>query len=390
VNEWGRLGEMSTRRIGVEEEFLLVDPGTGALQAVSEHAVRAHREHVDDPRRAAATSGGSVDDVEQELYLEQIETATSPSTSADGVRSELRRCRRAAAEAVKSAGAAIVAVGAPVLAEAEGRVTPKARYRRIVADYGETGQQALVCAMHVHVDVGGDDEAVGAIDRIRPWLPVLLAISANSPYSRGVDTGYASWRSQVWSRWPSAGPGDPFGDAAGYRRVADTLMEWEAAIDPGMLYFDARPSERFPTVEIRVADTCTEIDDALLVAVLARALVDTGAAQWAAGAPPAQWRTDLLRAATWRAAKVGVADRLVDPATRALAPSPAVLDSLVAHVRSALDAAGDAELVDALVESLMSGGGGAGRQRAVAGTQGDLDAVVADLRDRTESSWSAA
>ena len=112
-----------------------------------------------------------------------------------------------------------VAMAAPVLKETREEFnTPTPCYRKIQAEYGEMARQALVCGMHVHVYVSSDAEAVRVVDGVRPWLPLLVAIAANSPYWQGVDTGHA-WRSQVWSRWPTAGPAEPFGDVATYRQV---------------------------------------------------------------------------------------------------------------------------------------------------------------------------
>ena len=150
-------------------------------------------------------------------------------------------CRLEAAESAAQAGAALVAVGTPVLQKSDQeQVTAKDRYERIVHEFGEISRQGSVCGMHVHVDVADDEEGVTVIDGLRPWLPVLRAMSVNSPYWRGTDTGYASWRTQVWARWPTAGPSDPFGDPAGYRAVTEALVASGAALDVGMLYLDAR------------------------------------------------------------------------------------------------------------------------------------------------------
>src|SRR5690348_12164969 len=178
---------MSVRKIGVEEELMLVDPDTGYLTAVAGPAVRAKED--------AAT------EVEQELFLQQLETSTAPCEKADELDDGIRAGRRAVGEAAAAAGARAVARATPVLAAESEDFTPKSRYRRIQHEYGEMARQMLVCAMHVHVDVADDDEAVRVVDRIRPWLPLLVAVAANSPYWQGRDTGHASWRSQVWSRW---------------------------------------------------------------------------------------------------------------------------------------------------------------------------------------------
>ena len=110
------------------------------------------------------------------------------------------------------------------------------------------------------------------IDRIAAWLPLLLALSSNSPFWQGHDTGYASFRTVIWGLWPTAGPSGPFGDAAGYDAAVADLVRSGAALDVGMVYFDARLSASYPTVEIRVADVCTDVRDAVLLAALSRAL----------------------------------------------------------------------------------------------------------------------
>jgi carboxylate-amine ligase len=356
------------RQLGVEEELLLVDPETGHVTAVAERAVRAGDEDDGAP-------------VEEELFLHQIETQTPACSSLEELAGELRRSRQAICEAAGAAGAAAVAIGTPVLVDEESAVTPRPRYLRIREEYGELAASALACAMHVHVDVDSPEEGVRVLDGIAPWLPVLLALSANSPYAHGRDTGYASWRSQVWGRWPSHGTGQEFGDLATYRDVTERIIEWGAALDEGMTYFDARLSRSFPTVEVRVADVCAGIGDAVLVAALARALVATAAETEQRG-----WRSELLRAATWRASRHGLTSRLVDPATMQLAPARDVIGSLLDHTRPALEEAGDFDEVRALVEQQLAEGNGATRQRRTFEESGSLEAVVLEAAERTRSS----
>ena len=389
------LVRVAVRKVGVEEELLLVDPTTGQLAQVSHRALHAHQAVTGEADSDDATADrGQPDkrpaDIEQELFLQQIETASAPCADLDELIEEVRRCRRSAGEAARAAGAAAVAVGGPVLGQPELTATPKPRYQRIVSSFGEVGRQAAACGMHLHVEVDDDDQRVGVLDRIRPWLPFLLAVSANSPFWRGTDTGYASWRSQVWGRWPTAGPAEPYGDRAGYEDVVTALLASGAAIDRGMLYFDARLAAAYPTVEIRIADVCTEVDDTVLVAALGRGLVETAAREWSTGVPPASWRTDLLRVAHWRAAQFGLSTDLIDPVNRSLAPVRAVFGSFVAHTRDALDEAGDTDAVHELFERLLARGAGASRQRAVVEASGSLQAVVTDLRERTEASWRAS
>lgn len=352
--------------------MFLADPGTGRLAAVSDQVMRAHE---------AERAG---EEIEQELFLQQIETTSLPHDNLEDLHTDLLESRRRVAAAAESAGAAIAAVAAPVLAHEPAQTTPKDRYRTMVSDFGEVGRRALVCATHVHVEVG-DEEAITVLDGLRPWLPILLALSCNSPFDGGADTGYASWRSQVWEAWPSAGPVEPFGDMATYRQVVQSLIESGAALDEGMVYFDVRVAQDFPTVEIRVADVCTDLEDTLLIAELARALVETVASRGPSAAP---WRVELLRAARWRARRHGLTGTLIDPLSMAVVPARQVAGNLLDHVRPALVEAGTASLVEKSLESLFSRGTGSERQRRVAGADQDLPAVVADILARTRSSYT--
>jgi len=373
------------RRIGVEEELMLVDPWSGALRAVSHRALAAHRGHDGHDDEENGDFGAEAG-LEQELFLQQIETGTAPCTDLAELRADVVACRRGAAQAAAAAGADLVAVGTPVLADSTQEVTPKARYERIVHEYGAIGRDAGVCGMHVHVDIHTEDEGIVILDGLRPWLPVLRALSVNSPYWHGEDSGYASWRSQVWGRWPAAGPAEPFGDRATYTASAEAMVASGAALDEGMLYYDARLSQTYPTVEIRVFDATTEVDDVCLIAALTRAVVETVAA--GGDAVPA-WRSDLLRAAHWNASRYGTGGLLLHPVTKQPAPARVVVEDTVAHVHDALDLAGDTEQVVDALERLLGRGSGAVRQRAAYESGGGLAAVVTDLRDRFAASWQA-
>lgn len=340
-----------------------------------------------DTRRLIAGSGRAVqqagDDIEQELFLQQVETQTEPYHDLGELLTDLRGTRRAAAHAARDVGAVVAAMPTPVLEDRDGVVTGKRRYERMVTRFGQVGRRALACGMHVHVTVSDDDEAAAVVDRLAPWLPLVLAMSTNSPFNLGVDTGYASWRAEVWEAWPTAGPVEPFGDAVGYRRAVSDLIDSGAALDEGMIYFDARIARSFPTVEIRVADVCTDPRDAVVVAAVLRALVDTCAEQWRRGAAASPWRVDLLRAARWRARRDGLGGSLLDPLDGRLTPAGDALDTLRRTIAPALDSHGDLALVDDGIVRLLRDGTGADRQRRVAGERLDLVAVVDDVVDRT-------
>ena len=294
----------AVRTVGVEEEFLLLDPESGHVAHLAEAVVRG-------------TDGD--DTIDRELMRHMIETRTEPATDLADIRAQLVRARRRVGEAARQAGAAAVATGTAPFGAGDVRVSPKDRYRAMVDEFGETSREAGTCGMHVHVGIASREEGIGIIDRMRPWLPLVLALSVNSPYAEGRDSGYASWRSQVSRRWPTAGATELFGDPATYDALVADLMAAGAASDPGMVYFEARLAADWPTVEVRVPDVCTDPDDAVVVAAVVRAIAVTAAAEWEAGTAPRPWRSELLRAAAWRAGRYGLAGTLVHPVERQLA-----------------------------------------------------------------------
>jgi glutamate---cysteine ligase / carboxylate-amine ligase len=355
-----------TRTLGVEEEFLLVDAASGRPAAAADEVL------------AGADEGR----LERELTLQQIETATDVVTGLTQLRTDLAARRAEAAEAAGGAGAVLLASGTSPLPVST-VTTPTERYRLMTELYGLTAREQLTCGCHVHVGVADDDEAVGALDRMRPWLSPLVALAANSPYWHAIDTAYDSYRSQVWGRWPTAGATAPFGSAQAYHRCVADLLESGTILDEGMVYFDVRLSRTYPTLEVRVADVLLEVDDAVLVAALAGALVETAAREWRDGVEPLPVRTELIRLATWRAARSGLGGELVDVVARTPGPAAQVLGSLVEHVRPALEDAGRLDDVRFLLEQVLGRGTGADRQRATYRRTGRITDVVTMLARRT-------
>jgi carboxylate-amine ligase len=372
---------MDVRTVGIEEEFLLVDPETGRLVERAEAVLRIVRK--------GETSEAELDVVDRELLRHMLEIRTHPSTDLADLGRQIVATRRTLGTAASETGAALVASGTSPLAHDDVEIAPKARYRDMVAEFGAIGRTAGTCGMHVHVGIESREEGVGVIDRLRPWLPVVLALSVNSPFFADADTGHASWRSQVWTRWPTGGATEIFGSEQAYDALGRDLVATGAARDPGMLYYGARLSADHPTVEVRIADVCTDPDSALIIAAVVRGLVQMAAAEWAADQPPPQWRTEVLRAASWRASRYGLAGTLVSPEARELRPAREVLASVVERTRDVLEAGADLDRVVDGFERLLSATG-AVRQRAAYERTGSLEGVVADLVRRTESSWTDA
>lgn len=368
---------MDKRSFGVEEELLLVDPADGRPAPTGDQVVQRAEE-----RRSERPSPSNRPPIEQEFKEEQAEIGSQPTTSAQELVDDLRRLRRELASAAAGSGVQVAAVAtSPV--KVRPTPTPNNRYRAMLAKFGLLARQQLTCGQHVHVSIESRSEGVGILDRIAPWLPVMTAISTNSPFWQGQDSFYASYRTVVWSLWPSAGPSAGFGSVENYEQSISELIASGAALDDGMIYFDARLSARYPTLEIRVADVCTDVNDAVLIAVLCRALVDTAAGQWRDDEPVPQWRPELLRAAAWRAARHGLTGELLDPATRTPVPALDLLGAMVGWLAPALRRNDDLELTRAGVERLRRNGTGAQRQREIFAGTGDLHEVVVDAVRRT-------
>ncbi|MFC9589014.1 glutamate--cysteine ligase [Streptomyces sp. NPDC056944] len=354
------------RTVGVEEELLLVSATTGEPLAVSSAVLAA----------AAAGGGEGADGVfEKELHQEQLEFATRPLSGMNALREEIVRWRGEAARHAKEAGARVAALATSPLPVEPSRNLGR-RYRWMAEQFALTTQEQLTCGCHVHVSVASDEEGVAVLDRIRPWLPLLNAISGNSPFWDGRDSGYSSYRSRVWNRLPSAGPYEPFGSAEAYHERVRDMLATGVLRDAGMIYFDARLSHTYPTVEIRVADVCLEPDTTVLVATLARGLVETAARAWRAGDPPARIPAGLLRLASWRAARSGLQGPLLDPRSMCETPAGVALDALLEHTDAALDSTGDRDGARRALAALGERGGGARRQRDLHRDGSDLGEVV--------------
>jgi glutamate---cysteine ligase / carboxylate-amine ligase len=354
---------MTVRSVGVEEELLLVDPDTGQPRAVAETAMRAIKraeaaeEEPDEPADDEAAQS-----LDFELQRQQLETNTKPCRDLGELGREVRRCRSLAAEVAGRASARVVALATspvPVVPQ----LVRSGRYLEMARAFGLTAHEQLTCGCHVHVDISSADEGVAVLDRIGPWLPVLLAISANSPFWQGRDSEYASFRYQAWGRWPNAGPTHAFGTAEVYQETVRQMVATGTLLDSGMVYFDARLSERYPTLEIRIADVCLYADDAVLVAALARALVDTEARRWQAGTDVPHRRIEMLRLAAWRASRSGLDGDLLNPLTGLPEPAAAVANVLLEHVRDSLEHAGDAATVTELLAAVLARGNGSTFQR---------------------------
>lgn len=366
--------------IGLEEEFFVIDPRTWDLATSALDVDRLNEQFGD----VAGTPR-----FDHEYQLSIVESRTAICADLSQVRAELLALRRTLVMGAADMGLVVVSSGTlPLTDWRAARITPKPRYQQITPHYGEVVERRLTCGCHVHIGIADRELAVQVLNRVRPWLPVLLALSASSPFFERFDTKFASYRTVLWDGFPVAAL--PFRHASydDYAATIQLLVDTGTMLDSSSVYWDARLGLRFPTLELRVADGCSTVDEAVLQAGLSRALVATCRKEVEAGAPEPYIRPELLHAARWRAAKSGLDDRLIDAAAGDYSPAFRVVDRLLAYLHDALVELGDWDEVSSLVEDLRRRGTSARRQRAVAARTGDLRAVGEALAAETASdSW---
>jgi carboxylate-amine ligase len=356
--------------LGVEEELHVVDLVTRELV----------------PRAPEVLDQLDPEEFSAELHRSVVETNTPVASTLDDLRDGIVARRRTAIGVAESLGLGLVAAGTVPLVDLESLpVTPTSRYRRMLDDYQMLAREQLICGAQVHVGIPDRDEAVAVAQRVASALPVLLALSASSPFWMGEDSGYASARSLVWLRWPTAGDPGSLNSAAEHDALVADLIASGTITDPKMVYFDVRPSAHLPTVELRVTDSSPEADTVVLLAGLFRGLVLRARQEYRAERPFVPTRPPLHRAAMWRAARSGLEGDLLDlPRSPVPVPAAVAVERLIGDLRPQLEELGDWEQVFDLSVQALSRGSSAARQRRAMQRRGRIsdvvDLVVADTR----------
>ncbi|MFD5599990.1 YbdK family carboxylate-amine ligase [Leucobacter sp. NPDC058333] len=336
-------------RFGIEEEYLLLDAETGAP-----------RDGVDDIIAAIPDQLA-----EHEFYACQLETATPVCERSEQALEFLAGFRTSAAAAADDLGIVLAGTGLPPIGgDAHGSRVDKARYHDIEATMRGMVTRYYSTGTHVHVEVPSRDAGVDAIARIAPWAPVLVALTANSPVWLGEETGYADWRFMSMQQWATAGFPPRFDSAAEYDGVVNDLVRSGALLDSGLVNWSIRLSDKYPTIEARLADAQLDPRDAVAYGLLFRALTARAFRDASAGEPVPQWQRDVVRGAHWVAARNGLGSVLVDPISGDPQPAVEVVERLVAHVGDELAHAGDLETVRAFIDRRRADQGAAQLQLA--------------------------
>ncbi|WP_347123532.1 YbdK family carboxylate-amine ligase [Microbacterium sp. SY138] len=346
-------------RFGIEEEFLFLD----AHSLVPVTLTAGTRERITRLR-----TGG---EVTREYLTSQIECLTEPVTTATDAEAQLAHLRGLIGWHAQDQHAIAAGTGTPFASTRSSAVSPSPHYDDVASQLGHLTRDHEVNGLHVHVEVTDDEERVRALNRVRGWLPVLLALTGNSPFVNGRDSDFASWRSILIRRLPSSWAPPCFRDYDDYRSGVQRLIDVGALTDAASLSWSARISERYPTVEVRVFDAQLTAEDSVSAALLSRALVLT------TDLPLADIGVDGIDASLWTAARRGMDARLLDPTTGEAEDAWKLADRMLSAIAPTLRELGDEDRVRDGIDRLRTDGSGAQRQRravAEGGTRalGDL------------------
>jgi carboxylate-amine ligase len=356
-----------TYRFGIEEEYFLADVET---RGTPDRSLAAFHD----------AAGAALPEIGRELLESQVEACTPPSESFTEARDVLVHHRATLARIGREHGVLVFAAGThPVAAWSRQVATQGERYTGILADVGLAGRRSLICGMHVHVEVPDPDARVDLMNRLLPFQPLLLGLSASSPFWQGKPTGLNAYRLSAFGELPRTGLPNLFADRAAYARYVRIMTRAGSIADASFLWWSLRPSIKFPTLELRIADSCTRVDDAITIAALYRCLVRCAVRRPDLNAGLDGVSRALAQENLWRAQQGGTNAELIDEASEAAVPFADALDGLLTLIRADADALGCVEAVEAARRIVAEGTSAANQLTAFEGAQSKrqgLDAVV--------------
>ncbi|NEU11638.1 carboxylate-amine ligase [Methylobacterium sp. BTF04] len=322
-------------RFGIEEEYFLADSET---RGTPDRSVAAFHDE----------AGAALPEIGRELLESQVEACTPPSTDASEARGILAHQRRTLARIAAAHGLLIFAAGThPVAAWARQVPTAGERYTGILSAVGLAGRRSLICGMHVHVEVPDPDARVDLMNRLLPFQPIFLALSASSPFWQGAPTGLAAYRLSAFGELPRTGLPELFADRDAYARYVRIMTQAGSIADASFLWWSLRPSIKFPTLELRIADSCTHLDDAITIAALYRCLVRCAVRRPDLNAGLDGVSRAIAQENLWRAQHDGTRAEMIDEAREEALPFTDILGRMLDLIAEDADALGCGAEVDA-------------------------------------------
>jgi carboxylate-amine ligase len=349
--------------IGIEEELMILDAESfelvNAIEALLEPA--------------------PLGEIKPELMESVLEISTDPCANIAEAGEQLRTLRRQVAETARSKGMAIGSAGTHPFAMWENqRIVARPRYRDLISALRFVARQELIFGMHVHVGIDDPDRAIHVANGMRVHMPVLLGLSANSPFWRADATGMASTRTPIFRAFPRVGIPPSYENWADYERRIDFMTTAKVIEDYTYLWYDVRPHPNFGTVEVRVMDSQTHIEHSLGLAALVQALMRELAEHFDAGTPLSTYPWEMLDENKWLAARHGLEGDLVDLPSSDRVPTRALARRLIDRMRDHCSDLGSLSELEH-VEDLLERGNGAARQVVVYEANHDLREVMAEI-----------
>ena len=330
-------------QFGIEEEYFLADAVTGR----SPDGATADRFHEAASRFVKPAS--------HELLKGQVEVQTEPGVSFDEACAALRGMRRELAAIAQDCGLLLLASGTHPLAQArEQETTEKERYKRLESEFGIIAQRAMICAMHIHVEAPDPGRRIDLMNRLVPFIPLLLALSVSSPFWQGRETGIKAFRLTAFAQWPRMGVPEIFRSQEEYQRYIDILVGAGIVEDASFVWWHIRPSTHYPTIELRVCDSCPRVEDAVAIAALYQALMRCVARRPGINADVGPVERGICGQNIWLAQQHGVEARLIDSEGRAR-PVAEQLDAIIDMTREDAAALGSAGWIARLPEIARRG-----------------------------------
>lgn len=356
--------------VGIEEEYQIIDPVSRDLTPGFQELVR-----VDDEEAL---------DVKPELHQCQVEIGTKPCATIAELRTELTAQRRAVIKAANRHGLAIASAGThPFSNWMNQEMTPKERYLGVKAELQDLAHRLLIFGTHVHVGIEDDEFRIDCLNAARYVLPHILCLSTSSPFWFGRNTGLHSYRSIVFKNFPRTGVPRVFSGWSEYADVVDTLVKTKSIPDASKIWWDVRPHHLYPTLEFRICDVNTRVDEAICVAALLQAVV---AKMWKLRRDNMTFRVypaDLIEENKWRAVRYGLGGKLIDFGKKTELPAPEAVRELIDwFLGDVLDELGTRQEVE-YAYHILRNGSSAQRQLATYARTKDLRAVVDQLITET-------
>ncbi|HKQ60840.1 MAG TPA: carboxylate-amine ligase [Candidatus Polarisedimenticolaceae bacterium] len=364
----------SALTIGVEEEYQIVHPATRELTSYIQ-------EFLDQGRVVLK------DQIKPEFLQSQVEVGSRICHDIDEVRQEIVRLRRAIWEMAEREGLRVVAASThPFSSWTTQEVTHGERYTKHAQDMADVARQMLVFGMHVHIGIEDPELRIDVMNQVRYFLPHLLALSTSSPFWHGRDTGLKSYRSIILGNLPRAGIPPTFRSWSDYQEFVDTLVATGCIEEPTRIWWDMRPSPKYPTLELRFADIGTRVDEAVCLAALMLGLVTKLIKLRHANLSWRHYHRSLISESKWRAVRYGVDGNLIDFGKRAEVPLRRLVPEMLQWIDDVVDELGIRRDVE-YANTILREGTSADRQLKVYGRTGNLEAVVDHLIAETRESF---